>query len=188
MGNDLGRYREGNFTATLREGGQVVDCREGHNVVTDYGSAAWLPKLVAWDSFGVTPHDNSRVRWVGLGTGWAPETPDVQFLVAPAHVDPGLPVLYLGELSAPTRPVTTALRYDHVFAGALVASAGTVNVTEFGLYAGYLDTGVYYPEWESGTFMDPESSVNPVVAYKSFDTPFVVTAGSTLTIEWEIRF
>jgi len=194
MFNDQGHYREGNFTATLRKDGLEVDRRHGHNVVTDYAREEWLPKLLTWASLGngITddvPNSDARLRWIGVGEGWRPEIPAVKFLEAPLAVDYGPPVVYLGEIApgSMTNPVVTSIRINHSFLGSDLAAMGDVDITEFGLYAGYLDT-VFYPEWETGTRMDPESAINPVVAYKSFIDPLTVGVVNTLDVQWEIRF
>jgi hypothetical protein len=192
MTDDQGQYCEGNFTAFLKKDGLTVATRRGHNVLTAYSKEEWLPKLVSWESLGGladTPASDSRIRWIGIGSGWRPEVPGVKFLETALPVDYGPPAVYLAELipAAMTKPVATSLQINHTFAGADIAELGPIDLTEFGLYAGYLD-GVYYPEWEPGTRMDPSSDTNPVIAYKSFSEPLVVTAANTLVVEWEIRF
>jgi hypothetical protein len=193
MANGLGHYCEGNFTATLKKDGLTVATRHGHNVITAYAKEEWLPGLVSWETLGApadVPSNNNRLRWIGIGSGWRPEVPGVKFLELPLPVDYGPPAVYLAEVvpGSMTRPVVTSIRINHTFAGADIAELGDVDLTEFGLYAGYKDATLYYPEWEPGTRMDPDSAINPVVAYKSFIDPLTVAIANTLVVEWEIRF
>lgn len=171
-----------NFVAEVRKDGVLRFRIAGHNVSTAYAGYGWLRQLMSDLAKG------HRVRWIGLGTGWAPEVPEVKFLANPTEVSAGT---YLAELdpSLMENPVPTAVKIHHSFSGADIAPGGSIDIAELGLYAGFKDSGgVYHPEWEPGTRMDPGSQTNPVVAYKSFVVPITVLSSETLSVIWELRF
>jgi hypothetical protein len=186
----------GNVTAFCRKDGQVVPGseRSGHNLITNYGQREWLSKLTGWLSFGDPtdptvqdePLTHARIRWIGLGTGWQPETRHAKFLDAPIAVEAGS--VYLAEIDPATEvtnPVITSFKIEHEFDGSIF---GPALISELGLYTGYKSGGLFYPVWQTGTRMDPESDTNPVSFYKILDPAISVGATDTLVVRWELRY
>lgn len=193
-----------NLFLTTRERGKIIDRREGHNIWLDLGRE-WLARLISYSSFSpLTPEDDARVRYMGLGVGGTrqlvspvpspvgtayPGTnaqtdtdPTITQLERPVRISgsdavtPGLAGdLWLGQIQAPPTHVTaTQVTFKRLFTRLEVS------------YEPYLTV----PLSEIGLFLssaDPESYSNTMVAYDTFDT-LSKTSSFELEVEWTIRF
>lgn len=193
MRNAQGQF-EDNFEAFLTKDGAVVpgSMRCGHNVMTNAGWN-WLAQLVAMATIRDVDTEPTlddivasqlRVRWIGVGTGFSPESKHVSQLNSPAAVN-GTPD-YLKLVSpVATWPVLRAVRFVCQFDKPDLP--GDPLISEAGLFADANDTGGLYGP--AVTAMAATEQYAEPVAYKSFDPPLQKLTGvHNLVVRWELRF
>lgn len=185
----------GNFRALCRDRGKYVrgTLREGHNVFTTTGRD-WLAHLAAWETIGGggdVPFTARRVRWMGVGTGTQAEVEGVTSLDTPVEVTTAI---FLAAIQTTDFPTTTSVRFFKSFSTSeisLIASP-IVPVSEAGLFVDVFPVSTKGGVDDSAvgggdTTLNPASSVNAPVAYKTFEV-INKTADFSLVIEWTFVF
>lgn len=210
-----------NVELTVRERGKIVARRAGHNIFLNLGRE-WLPGLVSYSVLPsgapppptpVTPAEDRRVRYVGLGIGstrqnnlgianGAPFVTDYPGTNLRTDTDPTVvrlerPVRFSSPDSAnPTEPPYHA---DDVWLGQVQAPAIYPVPTSVKFQRVVLEDEISYgpylivPLSEVGLFLHSVSPDyvhlhdNTCVAYDSFDT-LSKTNAFAVEIAWTLRF
>jgi hypothetical protein len=187
---------EGFFSAVCRERGKIVPgtLRHGKNIITLAGREFYA-RVGSYSSYSpLTKARNDGIRYIGFGTGTTPEVSTVTHLVTPISFDVSSGGLFLAELAIPTYPLQTsgsfgtAVRYTREFAETELSTAGTVNLTEAGLFTDGSPTSsptAFRPGTRDLTLA--QSLVQAPNAYKSFEV-LKKTQNFVLQVAWEIRF
>lgn len=187
-----------NVRVFLTDGDSIVpgSIRDGHNSITNYGKL-WLSRLVAWSTIrdiGTEPTlddvvlSSLRVRWVGVGTGFQPESKHVSHLQTPTAVNGTPDYLKLSSVvpaGSTDRRVRTAVMFTCTFSKPELPSSPAV--AEIGLFADANDTGgVYGPVV---TAIPATTQYAEPIAYRNIDPPLTKTVGvHNLVVQWELRF
>lgn len=187
---------EGFFSAVCRERGKIVrgTRREGKNIITLAGRE-YYARASSYSSYSpLTKARADAIRYIGFGIGTTAEVSSVTKLVSPiAYNSPG-GTLFLAELAIPTYPFQTsgsfgtAVRYTREFSEAELSIAGTVDLTEAGLYTDGSPSSSpvpFTPETRDLTLA--QAAFQAPNAYKAFEV-LRKTNKFVLQIAWEIRF
>ena len=189
---------ESNVSLLMRHGGKIVpgSRREGHNVFTVTGRNL-LSKLISWQTIsGIDiPHTNRRVRWIGMGSGSQLEVSTVSALGVPLLATP---TNYLAPIQGVEFPTSTSVRFINEFSlNDITVTGAPISVSEAGLFAdvnpaqaGNANDGAEDLPHDVGvvdTVLNPGVSINPPVAYKSFEG-LTKTVDFTLEVRWDFRF
>ena len=171
-----------NFRALMRDGGKIVpgSLREGHNIITSFGQQN-ISRLIAWSAISDTTDvaaSDSRFRWIGVGKGTQPLVESVSQLNNPTEVSVGTYLAALDHAST-VFPTTTSVKFYKEFLPAEISHAGTVIITEMGLF---MDVAAPTP------VLDPTLGFNNPSAYKVLDEGLVKMASFSLEVEWELKF
>lgn len=189
-------YIEGFFSMYARERGKIVpgSRREGKNIWTLTGRE-FLARLMSYASYSPNePARNDRIRYIGFGTGLAPEVSSVSRLVSPIAYTTSSGGLFLAELALPTYPFQTsgsfgtAVRYTREFEETELSTSGSVQLSEVGLFTDGSPTSSPDP-FEPGTRNRTlaQAQFQAPAGYKSFD-PFRKTQNMIISSFYEVRF
>ncbi len=189
---------EGFFSAVCRERGKLVygTRRAGKNIWTLTGRE-YLAQLMSYSAYGTSAHNagspnpdtpgrDDRIRYFGFGTGTQPEVSSVTALVTPISFDGG--ASFLAQVGIPTYPLSpsrTTVSYSRTYSEIELSSAGTVVLTEAGLYTDGSPLSGYAPETRDVTLAS--AAAQAPAAYKAFE-PLRKTQNFVLETIWEIRF
>jgi hypothetical protein len=189
---------EGFFSAVCRERGKLVygTRREGKNIWTLTGRE-FLAQLMSYSFYGTAAHGSGspnpdlptrddRIRYFGFGIGTQPEVSSVTALVTPITFDGG--GTYLAQVALPTYPLApsrSTVEYGRTYTELELSFAGTVNLTEAGLFTDG-DSGANYAPRTRDTSLANAAAQAPA-AYKSFE-PLKKTQNFVLDVSWQIRF
>ena len=213
-----------NLVLTVRERGKVKRRSQGHNIFLNLGRE-WLPKLISYADLPagsppppqpVTPEEDRRVRYMGLGIGGNRQLSLAQANAAPlithypgtnGQTDTDPTVLRLERpvrVSSPVPsnpavpPLGNVLNGD-VWLGQIQAPASYPVSTSVTYRRVFSETDISYgpflsvPLSEIGLFLHSDSTTyvnqqnNTCIAYDTFDTLSKTTAFS-LEVAWTIRF
>lgn len=180
---------EGHFSMVARERGKIVHGthRRGKNIWTLTGRE-YLAQLMSYRAYG-TPgvgERRDRMKYIGFGIGSQPEVSSVTNLLDPIAYNASND--FLAQVSLPTYPLSpsrTTVRYSRIFTETELSIAGTVTITEAGLFT----------DGDPGTDFDPDTRdvalANALLqapnAYKVFE-PLSKSQNFVLEVSWEIRF
>lgn len=189
---------EGFFSAVCRERGKLVhgSRRSGKNIWTLTGRE-YLAQLMSYATYGSSAHASGstnpdaparddRIRYFGFGIGTQPEVSSVSSLVNPIAFDGG--GNFLAQVSLPSYPLSpsrTTVEYSRTYTEFELSSAGTVNITEAGLFTDGSPAASYAPRTRDVTIAN--ASAQAPDAYKSFE-PLKKTQNFVLDVSWQIRF
>lgn len=181
---------KGFFSAVCRERGKLVygSRREGFNIWTLTGRE-YLAQLMSYASYtGPTPVRDDHVRYIGFGTGTQPEVAAVSALVQP--IEWNQVGDFLAELQLPTYPLTptlTTVRYGRTYTELQLSVAGTVTISEAGLFTDGDPLHSYQQLRDPSELGLAQCGGQPPMAYKSFEQ-LKKTQNFVLETAWEIRF
>jgi hypothetical protein len=175
---------KGWVTAILRERGKIVKKVEGHNIWTNTGRE-FIAMLMSL-SVGSTKFRADNVAYIGVGSGTQTEDAGVLQLLTPIAYTTGQ---FLAALDVPPTfplsPSRTTVQYHRTFLeNEITLSAGTINVTEIGLYTDGSPSSSYTPGTRDRTLAN--AAQQAPVAYKSFDA-LGKTNTMQLDLSWQIR-
>lgn len=195
-----------NLKIIARERGKIVARREGHNIFLNLGRE-WLARLIAYSSLSpLTPEEDNRVRYIGLGIGGSRQVAPSVANTAPivtaypgtngqTDTDPTVTILERPvRLSGSTSPYP-GLAGD-VWLGATQAPVTHGTAYEATFIRLFSQTEISYssfltvPLSEVMLFTnaaDPGSYLNTGIAYDTFDT-LSKTVAFELQVEWTLRF
>jgi hypothetical protein len=189
-------YIEGFFSMYARENGKIVpgSKREGKNIWTLTGRE-FLARLMSYAAY--TPDEaarNDRIRYIGFGVGTTPEVSSVSKLVSPISYTTSGGGLFLAELAIPTYPFQTsgsfgtAVRYTREFSETELSTAGSVLLTEAGLFTDGSPTSSPDP-FEPGTrdLTLAQAQFQAPMGYKTFEA-FRKTQNMIISCFYEVRF
>jgi hypothetical protein len=189
-------YIEGFFSMYARENGKIVpgSKREGKNIWTLTGRE-FLARLMSYTAYA--PDEaarNDRIRYIGFGVGTTPEVSSVSKLVSPISYTTSGGGLFLAELAVPTYPFQTsgsfgtAVRYTREFSETELSTAGSVLLTEAGLFTDGSPTSAPDP-FEPGTrdLTLAQAQFQAPMGYKTFEA-FRKTQNMIISCFYEVRF
>lgn len=190
-------FIEGFFSMYARERGKIVpgSKRDGKNIWTLTGREH-LARLMSYSAYGTpdVPARNDRIRYIGFGTGTTPEVSSVSRLVSPIAYTTSSGGLFLAELAIPTYPFQTsgsfgtAVRYTREFAETELSTAGSVLLTEAGLFSDGSPTSSPNP-FTPGTrdLTLAQAQFQAPNGYKVFEA-FRKTQNMIISCFYEVRF
>jgi len=116
------------------ERGKKISNFELKNVFTTTGKE-WLTQLMSYSSYApLTGARNDRIRYIGLGSGTKPQTPNVDSLATPISYDGTNFLAQLNIATYPNTPSKTSVLYSRTFDVNELSVMGSVNITEAGLF------------------------------------------------------
>jgi hypothetical protein len=206
-----------NLRLVLRERGKIRARRDGHNIWVNLGRE-WMSQLIDYTSLPtppavtpVTPENDNRIRFMGLGIGGnrqlqlsiansAPMSVHYPGTNVQSDTDPTVTTLErpvrVSSVGAPIPPPYSA---TDVWLGQVGAPATHNTPTSTTFVRLFSETDVSYgpflsvPLSEVGLFLYSPSSTyinlpnNTFVAYDTYDT-LMKTSAFSLEIDWTIRF
>lgn len=175
---------QGKVIIKAYERGKLVPakCRERSNIFLLEGRK-YDAQVKSYASYTpLTPVRNDRIRYIGFGAGTQPLVSTIQNLVTPVAYNVGGD--FLATLDIPTFSSDfTIVTYTRTFTAAEISFAGTVEVSECGLYTDGISP-TYAPGTRPITLLAANSQVP--VAYNTFE-PLGKTADIDLVVRWELR-
>lgn len=207
-----------NVAISVFEGGELIDQRLSHNVVTNTGRS-WLSRIVGASDYNTvvpTPHTHDKIKYIGLGCGGALQT-DNDFatgqaeLVTVSAVQDPIPFsldagigLYLkqvdnqsfGDVYFPgnfrTRFIVDIAESELSFAN----NTTLVSQKNVGTSVPITEAGLYLssasPTYKAAVGNTPEIGSDPSEANHlvayNIFDPVTITPNVVVRIEWELRF
>lgn len=181
---EKGSEIQGHFTIETYERGKKVKskCREEKNIWLLEGRA-YSAMVKSYASYGPDlPIRNDKIKYIGVGSGTQPEVSTITRLVTPIPYNAGND--FLATLDIPTFSIdNTIVTYTRTFQNNEISVAGTVIVSELGLFTdGVLPN--YTPGSRNITF--PAATSQAPLSYKTFE-PLPKTTDSTVSIKYSLR-
>lgn len=179
-----GEEVRGNFIIDAYERGKKIRrlCREERNIWLLEGRA-FSAMLKAYASYGPDlPVRNDRIRYIGLGSGTQPEVSTITSLVTPIAWDAG--AHFLAPLNIPTfNSDNTIVTWSRTFATNEISLAGTVNISEIGLFTDGIPP-TYTPGTRDTTLAG--AAAQRPLCYKTFEI-LPKTTDLTLVVKYSLR-
>ena len=195
-----------NLSLVMRDRGKIIARRDGHNIWLNLGRE-YLAQLIAYSLFSpLTPEQDNRIRYMGLGIGGSRQLALGTANAAPLGTSyPGSNVQTdidptITRLERPVRISGGTTAYPgaggDVWLGQVQAPAAHPVATQTTFSRLFTQTDVSYgtfltvPLSEIGLFIggfDPVVYNNTAIAYDTFDT-ISKTVAFELEVAWTIRF